>query len=320
MKIVVLDAYTLTRGDTSLAALADYGELVTWERSIGPEVLERAAAADIVITNKTRLSGDLITRCTKIKFISVLATGYDVVDVATANRLNIPVSNVPAYGTDAVAQHVIALLLELCQHVGEHSSSVLAGEWTKSKDWTFWKTRLVELNGLTLGIVGFGRIGQRVAELGRAFGMRILYSSRSEEHLYDLPAERVSIKRIFSESDVVSLHCNLSEANDSFVNRSLLQCMKPSAFLINSARGRLINELDLFEALNSGGLAGAALDVLSEEPPSDNHPLLKAPNCLITPHIAWGSLAARKRIIQMTLANIEAFQRGNPINVVNIGK
>lgn len=317
MKIVVLDGHTLARDDVSWAELKRFGEVIVWPRSDASEILARAYGADILLTNKTPVTAAVMEKHPTLKYISVLATGYNVVDTVAARHCGIPVSNVPAYGTRTVAQHVLALMLELANHVGEHACSVREGEWAKSPDWTYWKSPLIELDGLTLGILGFGRIGQRVAELGHALGMKIIYSARASDRAVLFPAQRVSQEELFSRSDFLSLHCGLTDETLELVNRQLLERMKPSAFLINTARGQLIRESDLADALQTGTLAGAALDVLSSEPPAPDNPLLRAPNCVITPHIAWGSLAARRRILATTIENVKSFIAGAPINVVN---
>jgi len=318
MKIVVLDGYTVNPGDNPWPGLNGLGDLTIYDRTPQAELLARASSADVLVINKTALSRSMLEQLPDLKFIAVMATGYNVVDVETARQRGTPVSNVPAYGTDTVAQHVMALMLELCHHVGEHAVSVAQGEWQASPDWTYWKRPQIELRGLCLGIVGFGRIGRRVAELGMAFGMKIVYYSRSASGVDFAGAKQVSLETMFREADIVSLHCSLDETNTGFVNTALLQRMKPSAFLINTARGQLISEGDLALALRQGLLAGAALDVLAVEPPVSDNPLLNAPGCLITPHMAWASLAARRRIVQATIENIQAFVSGSPINVVNL--
>ena len=314
MKIVVLDGHALNPGDNPWSALEDCGELSVFDRSTPAEIERRAANADILITNKAPVPGTLIEALPDLKFISVLATGYNIVDVAAARARNIPVSNAPDYGTDTVAQYVMGMILELCLHIGDHSTSVAQGKWTASPDWTYWNKPLIELRGKTLGVVGFGCIGRRVAELATAFGMRIILNTRT--HRAEAPFECKPLNELFAEADFVSLHCGLTPDNTEMVNRQLLQSMKRSAFLINTARGALINEDDLAHELNAGTLAGAALDVLSTEPPSPDNPLLSAANCIITPHIAWAALAARQRIMQITVDNVQAFLAGTPINTV----
>lgn len=317
MKIVVLDAYTVNPGDNPLSGLAECGELVVYDRTGDRDFLDRAQSADIVLTTKTPISSERMAILPNLKFISVLATGYDNVDVVEARGRGIPVAHVPAYGTDSVAQHTFGLILELCNRVGRHADSVASGEWTAAQDWSYWKEPILEIKDLTLGIVGYGRIGRRVAELGSCFGMKIIYSARQPHRRDGIPAEYASVESLFSHADIVTLHCQLTPETRHFVSRALLASMKSSAFLINTARGALINEADLAWALRNGRLAGAALDVLSKEPPPSDNPLLSAPYCLITPHMAWSSLTARRRIVQTTIANVRAFQKGQPINIVN---
>ena len=317
MKIVVLDGYTLARDDIAWTELERLGDVVVWLRSAASEVAVRSAQADILLTNKTPVTAELIQRCPRLQFISVLATGYNIVDISAARARGIPVSNVPAYGTVTVAQHVFALILELTNHVGEYARSTQAGAWSRSLDWTYSTSPTHDLAGLTLGVLGFGRIGQRVGRIGDAFGMRVLYSSPRLCSSLAYPADFVSREQLFEQADFLSLHCALTSDSADLVNRDLLDRLKPSAFLINTARGQLVHEPDLTDALCRGTLAGAALDVLSIEPPPADHPLLNLPNCLVTPHIAWGSLAARRRILDATIENVKAFQARKPINVVN---
>lgn len=315
MKIVVLDGYTLNPGDNPWSPLEDLGDVHVYDRSTPGETRERAFEADILLTNKTPLPRDVIQNAPHLKFISVLATGYNIVDIAAARQRGIVVSNVPDYGTNTVAQFVIGLLLELCYRIGDHSNAVHAGVWTSSKDWTFWNSPQIELYGKTMGIVGFGRIGRRVAALAEAFGMRVIYNTRTPQP--DSLQQHRTLQQLFAESDVVSLHCALTPQNTGMVNRILLETMKPSAFLINTARGALVNEADLSAALNNGRIAGAALDVLSSEPPTAENPLFNARNCIITPHIAWAALDARKRIMKTTVHNVSSFLAGTPVNVVS---
>jgi glycerate dehydrogenase len=318
MRIVVLDGHTLNPGDNPWDALARLGELTVYDRTAPADVVARAAQAEIVLTNKTLLDAAAIAALPRLRFIAVLATGYNVVDIAAARQRGIPVSNVPEYGTTGVAQHTLALLLELCHRVGDHARAVAAGDWTRAPDFSFWLAPPIELRGLTMGIVGVGRIGRRVAALADAFGMRVIASSASRRDAPDYEgfAWR-SIPELFAEADVISLHCPLTADNAQFVNRALLTRVKPSALLLNTARGGLIDEGALAEALASGRLAGAAVDVLSSEPPRPDNPLLTAPNCIITPHIAWASLPARRQLMAMTVRNVEAFLAGRPVNVVN---
>lgn len=320
MKIVVLDGYTLNPGDNPWDDLARLGDLQVYDRTDDRDVVARAADAQIVLTNKTYLSRPALQQLPELRFIGVLATGYNVVDIDAASERGIPVANVPEYGTDSVAQHTFALLLELCHHVGRHSAAVKAGRWTQSRDFCFWDSPPIELAGLTLGIVGFGRIGRRVGALANAFGMSVVAAAGTHRvpPTYE-PFAWQDRNELFSIADVVSLHCPLTPDNERFVDQSLLAQMKPSAFLLNTARGPLIEERALADALNGGRLAGAAVDVVSAEPIRTDNPLLTARNCLITPHMAWGSLAARRRLMASTVENVEAFLRGEAKNVVNRG-
>lgn len=282
------------------------------------EVVARAAGAAIALTNKTIITADTIAALPALRFIAVLATGYNVVDTAAARQRRIPVSNVPEYGSAGVAQHAMALLLELCHRAGDHARAVAEGAWTRAPDFCFWLAPPIELSGLTMGVVGFGRIGRRVAALAHAFGMRVIAASptRRAAPAYDDFAWR-SIPELFAEADVISLHCPLTADNAQFVDRDLLARVKPTAFLLNTARGGLIDEAALAEALASKRLAGAAVDVLSSEPPRRDNPLLGAPSCIITPHIAWAGLGSRRALMAVTVRNVEAFLAGQPINVVN---
>lgn len=313
--IVVLDGHTLNPGDLDWSPLAALGSLTVHNRTPADEVRARGEGADILLTNKSPLTRAVIEGLTELKYIGVLATGYNVVDTAAAAERGLPVTNVPGYGTPAVAQHVFALLLELTQQTGLHSESVRAGEWAGSADWCYWRTPLVELSGLTMGIVGMGSIGHAVAEIARAFGMKVIaatHTARAEEGV-----ESVSVEELFRRADVVSLHCPLTPETNGMVNAARLAAMKPSAFLINTGRGPLIVEADLAEALREGRIAGAALDVLSTEPPPADHPLLSAPRCLITPHLAWAARASRQRLMDAVVENVRAFLAGTPVHVVN---
>ena len=316
--IVVLDGQTLNPGDNPWDAVSALGRLTVYDRTPADQIVTRARDAQVVLNNKTPLAAQTIEQLPQLRFIGVLATGFNIVDVAAARRRAIPVSNVPEYSTESVAQLVFALLLEHCHHIGLHDSAVKAGEWTKSVDFCFWKTPLVELAGLTMGIFGFGRIGRRVGELAHAFGMNVLAHSRkgTGEPAYQ-PFRWASVEELFAESDVVSLHTPLTDAIKGMVNRKLLSRMKPSAVLINTARGGLVNEQDLADALRAGRPGAAAVDVVGVEPIAAGNPLLSAPNCIITPHIAWATLAARRRLMAATARNVAAFLAGKPINVVN---
>jgi len=317
MRIVVLDGYTLNPGDNPWDEIAELGDLTVYDRTPPELVRERARDADIVLTNKTRLSAATLSELPRLKFISVLATGYDVVDVQAARERGILVANVPEYSTHSVAQHTFALLLELCNRVGQHDAAVRAGEWQRCADFSFWLQSPRELHGLIFGIVGFGRIGRRVAEIALALGMKVCATGPREPRPLPTTIEWTTLADLAGKADVVSLHCPLTPENEGFVNREFLSRMKATAFLINTARGRLVDEHALADALRSGNIAGAAVDVICEEPMPADHPLLTAPNCVITPHMAWASLAARRRLMQKTAANIRAFLDGKPINLVS---
>ena len=318
MEIVVLDGHTLNPGDNPWTALEKLGRVTVYDRTPAAQIVERARNADIVLTNKTPLSAATLESLPSLKFIAVLATGYNIVDVATAAVRGIPVANVPVYGTRTVAQHTFALILELCNNVGQHDQSVRAGEWASCPDFSYWKAPVLDLEGKVLGLIGGGRIGRTVGGIGCAFGMNI-WITPSRSH----PAEPEegwtvkSVEEIFREADVISLHCPQTAANVGFVNRALLRTMKPTALLINTARGTLIVEEDLADALRSGSLAGAAVDVVSLEPIRADNPLLIAPGCLITPHIAWSSLPARQRLMAVTVENVRGFLEGKISNRVN---
>jgi glycerate dehydrogenase len=318
MKITVLDGYTLNPGDNPWDGVEALGETVVHDRTPAELILERARESEVLLTNKTPLSAETMAQLPDLKFISVLATGYNVVDIDAARERGIPVSNIPIYGTDTVAQYVFALLLEHCHHVGHHADRVREGKWTTNVEWCFWDYPLVELAGRIMGLIGFGRIGRRTGELANAFGMQVIASDvvQGDAPAFSSFAWKTS-EEVFSQADVVSLHCPLTPENTGFVNRELLGLMKPSAILINTARGPLVNEQDLADALNEGRLAGAAVDVVSREPIEDGNPLLTAKNIFITPHMAWGTLSARQRLMDTTVDNVRAFLDGQPINVVN---
>jgi glycerate dehydrogenase len=314
-KIVILDGHTLNPGDLSWDALGALGDLTVLARTPPAQVAERAANAEILITNKTPITAKTITALPTLRYIGVLATGYNVVDTAAARARGIPVTNIPGYGTAAVAQMTLALLLELTSQPALHSASVADGDWTACPDFCYWKKPLVELDGLTLGLVGFGAIGQAVAKLGRAFGMNVMVHTRTPRAVEGI--EFVDRATLFREADVVSLHCPLTDENKGFVNAELLATMKPTAFFINTARGPLVDEAALAEALNREQIAGAATDVLSVEPPPSDNPLFGAKNLIITPHIGWATRAARARLMETAAGNLKAFLEGAPVNVVN---
>ena len=318
MKIVVLDGHTLNPGDNPWDEVAAFGELTVHDRTPEELVVERCRGARIVLTNKTPLRAEAISRLPDLGLICVLATGYNVVDLESAAKRGIPVVNVPEYGSDSVAQHAIALLLELTNRVGQYHDAVLRGEWTRSADFTLVAQPLTELYGRSLGIVGFGRIGRRVAAIARAMGMEILaYTPRRRVAPEGLPVRWLELDELFQRADVVSLHCPLTDDNEGMVNAARLSLMRPHALLINTSRGGLVNERDLADALNRGALAGAAVDVAVREPIPADSPLLAARNCIVTPHVAWATLSARRRLMATTAQNIAAFLSGSPQNVVN---
>jgi glycerate dehydrogenase len=316
MRIVVLDGFTLNPGDLDWAELQSLGECAIYDRTSPSELAGRAAEAEILLTNKTQLSGGDIQGLPRLKYIGVLATGTNVVDLAAARARGIPVTNVPTYGTRSVAQMTFALLLELAHHTGHHAQTVREGRWTRSVEWCYWDFPLVELEGLTMGIVGFGRIGGAVAELAAAFGLKVLACDPTAGAAPPF-VRLVELDTLFRESDIVSLHCPLTPQTAGLVNASRLALMKPASFLLNTSRGPLVDEVALAEALNSGRIAGAAMDVLAVEPPPAGNPLLTARNCIITPHLAWATRAARSRLMKIAVENVRAFLRGKPQNVVN---
>ena len=317
MKIVVVDGYTLNPGDLSWEDLRALGECEIYERSTDEELLARSAEAEILLTNKMEVRGRHVERLQKLRYIGVTATGYNIVDVAAARERGIIVTNVPAYGTASVAQMTFALLLELCHRTGHHAQTVSDGRWAKSSDFCYWDYPLVELEGLIMGIIGLGRIGQTVARLAQAFGMKVVATGRSKPK--DLPASIAwfDLETLLRTSDVVSLHCPLTTETKQMINAQRLKLMKPTAFLLNTSRGPLIDESALAAALQAGQIAGAGLDVLSVEPPAADNPLYPAPNCFITPHISWATRAARSRLMGVAVENVAAFIGGKPQNVVS---
>ena len=319
MNIVILDGHTENPGDLSWAAFEALGNLTVYDRTPKEpeEIIRRIGQAEIVYTNKTPLTAETFDRCPSIRFVGVLATGYNVVDVAAARRHGIPVSNIPAYGTEAVAQAAMALLLEICNQVGRHSRAVHEGRWNACPDFCFWETPLMELAGKTLGIVGFGRIGQAMGRLGRAFGMEVLATGSRPTEAGRALARYVTLDELLAKSDVISLHCPLFPETERMINRASLAKMKDGVILLNTGRGQLICEKALAEALRSGKVRAAGLDVLSQEPPAADNPLLTAPNCFITPHIAWAPKETRQRLMDIAAGNLRAFLAGSPIHVVN---
>ena len=320
MKIVVLDGYAENPGDISWSPLAELGELTVYDRTAlteSPLIAERIGDAEIAVTNKTPITRAVIDACPNLRAIAVLATGYNVVDTAYARTKDIPVMNVPVYGTDNVAQYAIALLLEACSQVGHHDRSVHAGEWTRSIDFCYWQKPLIEVSGKTAGIIGFGRIGQAVARILSAMNVHVLAYSRSERAEGRALADYVPLDTLFQKSDFIFLHCPLTPETDGIINAANIAKMKDGVIIINNGRGQLIVEEDLAAALTRGKVAYAAVDVASIEPIAAENPLLHAPNCIITPHISWATKEARERIMQMTADNVRAFMKGKPTNVVN---
>lgn len=316
-RIVVLDAYTMGR-DVSWELIAEQGELVLYDRTAPEELMERARGAQVLFTNKCVLKAEAINALPDLKCIGVLATGYNVVDLDAAAARGVPVCNVPGYSPRSVAQHVMAVVLELFTHVSLHANAVRQGRWSAAPDFCFWDQPIVELAGKTFGVVGFGDIGSRVAMLANAFGMNVLaHAPRPKPMPPYGPFEFASLEKVFAEADVVSLHCPLTAENENMVDARLIARMKKTAYLVNTARGPLVDEAALAGALVSGSIAGAALDVVRTEPIAPDNPLLSAPNCLITPHVAWASREARVRLLGIAAANLRAFFSGAPQNVVN---
>lgn len=316
MKIIVLDGYALNPGDLSWEGLKKLGECLIYDRTKPAEIFNRIKDAEVVITNKAIIDEQIMNRLPKLKYIGVTATGYNVVDVQAAKRKGIVVTNIPAYSTDSVAQLVFSHILNVANRVEMHADSVRSGEWTTNPDFSYWRSPQMELAGKILGIVGFGRIGRKVAQIGLAFGMKVIFQNRSQIVDVLAGARQTTLDEVFAESDVISINCPLTQENSEFVNMQLLQKMKQSAILINTGRGRLINEADLADALNSGIIAAAGLDVLSAEPPKPDNPLLSAKNCFITPHIAWATIEARQRLMNITVENLHCFISGKSQNIV----
>ncbi len=320
MKIVVLDGYTENPGDLSWSGLEKLGDLTVYDRTPADKVIERIGDAEAVYTNKTPVTKETLDACPNVKFIGVLATGYNVVDVEAAKTKGIPVCNIPTYGTDAVAQFAIALLLELCHHIGEHSDCVKKGDWTNNADWCFWNYPLVELAGKTMGIVGFGRIGRRTGQIAQALGMKVVaYDSYRDPSVESETCRYAELDELLSVSDVIALHCPLFPATQGIINKDTIAKMKDGVMIINNSRGPLIVEEDLRDALNSGKVAGAAVDVVSTEPIKMDNPLLQAKNMIITPHISWAPKESRQRLMDIAVENLRKFLGGSPVNVVNRG-
>ena len=316
MKMVVLDGATLNPGDLSWAPLEALGSLKVYERTALEDIVPRAQHAEIVFTNKTPLNRETIRHLTNLKYIGVLATGYNVVNVEAARKRGMVVTNVPGYGTASVAQHAFALLLELASQTGHHAHTVRQGRWSKQPDFCYWLHPMIELEGLTLGVIGYGQIGKAVARIARGFGMKVLVHTAQEEKVWPEGVRSVPLDDLFAQSDVISLHCPLTNLTEKIINEASLARMKKGVILINTSRGGLVDEEASLAALKSGHVRGAGLDVLNVEPPDSRNPLLRARNCLITPHLAWGTLAARQRLMDTVVENVKAFLAGQPRNVV----
>lgn len=319
-KIVVLDGYTENPGDLSWDGLKATGELTVYDRTSYVEsglIAERIGDADIVVMNKTPISKATIDKCPNIRLIAVLATGFNVVDCEYAREKGVPVVNVPSYGTASVSQYSIALLLEICHHIGHHDKSVHEGHWVNNADWCYWDYPLIELAGKTMGIIGFGRIGQAEGRIAKAMGMNVIAYDCYPNAAGKAIADYVPLDELYAKADVITLHCNLTPENTGMINRESIARMKDGVILINNARGQLLNEREVAAALNSGKIAAAGLDVVSTEPIREDNPLLTAPNCIITPHISWAPKESRQRIMDCTVANVRAFLNGAPVNVVN---
>ena len=318
MKIVILDGYTLNPGDLSWSAFKALGDLTVYDRTPAAEAAGRIGDANVVFTNKCPLSAETLQACPNLRYVGVLATGYNVVDVKAAARAGVTVTNIPTYGTDAVAQYTIALLLELCHHVGAHWDSVRAGEWTANPDWCYWNYPLIELAGKTMGVIGFGRIGQGTARIAQALGMRVLaHDARTNPALETESCRYASLNEVLAQSDVIALHCPLLPETEGLINRNTIARMKDGVLIVNDSRGPLIVEEDLCAALNSGKVGGAALDVVSVEPVHPDNPLLHAKNIIITPHIAWAPKESRQRLMDIAVQNLREYLDGNPRNVVS---
>ncbi len=316
-KIVLLDSYTLNPGDLSWDELKTLGECTLYDRTAKEDVIDRAAGAQIALTNKTILDRHVIDSLPDMSYIGVMATGYNVVNLERARERGIPVTNVPEYATQSVAQMVFALLLDMTQHVAHHADTVRSGRWCKNPDFCYWDYPMIELDGRTMGIIGYGSIGRSVARIAHAFGMHVLVYDIREDHPEEPGITHTDLDTLFRESDVVSLHCPLTPETDKLINKDRLNRMKKTACLINTGRGPLVDEDHLAEALNNGIIAGAALDVLSVEPPHEDNPLLAARNCIITPHIAWASRESRARLMAVVVDNVRAYLDGECVNVVN---
>lgn len=315
MKITVLDTNTITKGDVSLEPLTKFGETEFFDMLSEDEIIEAARDSEVIICNKAKITGKIMQNCKKLKFITLFATGYNNIDLSAAKQYGITVSNAPGYSTDSVAGHTFAFILELALNISKYNASVKAGDWVRSKKFSYFSYPLLELTGKTLGIIGLGTIGKKVAEIAKAFGMRVIAYSRTQKQLDGI--DFVDLDEVFKQSDFLTLHCPLNSGTEGIVCKSRLALMKNSAFIINTSRGGVIVEGDLVEALDNGIIAGAAIDVLDLEPMRDHHPYLKAKNLIITPHIAWATIEARERLIKLVASNLEAFKNGSPINTVS---
>ena len=321
MKIVILDGYTENPGDLSWEGFEELGELTVHDRTslTDPnEAIKRIGSAGVVITNKTPITREILDACPSVEYIGVLATGYNIVDIAAAREKNIPVCNVPIYGTDAVGQFAIALLLEICHHIGHHDAEVHAGRWEGNDDWCFWDFPLIELADKTIGIIGFGRIGQKTGKIAKALGMKVIAYDEYPNDSGKIIAEYVTLDELFAESDVISLHCPLFPSTEGIINKSNISKMKDGVIILNNSRGPLVVEQDLADALGSGKVYAAGLDVVAAEPIKGDNPLLMAKNCIITPHISWAPKESRARLMEVAVHNLAAFIDGKPINVVNM--
>lgn len=317
MKIVVLDGYTLNPGDLNWDGIEALGEVTVYDRTPADKIIERIGDAQAVYTNKTPISRATLDACKNVRFIGVLATGYNVVDIAAAKEKGIPVCNIPTYGTAAVGQFAIALLLEICHHVAHHSNAVHEGRWESNPDWCFWDYPLIELAGKTMGIIGFGRIGQTTGAIAKAMGMRVIASDSHPNDAGRAIAEYVDLDTLLKTSDVISLHCPLFPETEGIINKDNIAKMKDGVIILNNSRGPLIVEQDLADALNSGKVYAAGLDVVSSEPIHGDNPLLKAKNCILTPHISWAPKESRQRLMDIAVNNLAQFLKGTPANVVN---
>lgn len=320
MEIVVLDGYTLNPGDLSWKSLESLGNVRVYDRTSLTDVNEtvkRIGGAEIVFTNKTPMSAEVFERCQNIRYVGVLATGYNIVDIKSAKEHNVAVTNIPTYGTDAVGQFAIALLLEICHHIGHHDRAVHAGEWERNPDWCFWDYPLIELAGKTMGIMGFGRIGQATGKIAKALGMTVIANDKYPNEKGAEIAEYVTRDELFSRADVISVHCPLFPSTEGIICRENIEKMKDGVIILNNSRGPLVVEQDLADALNSGKVYAAGVDVVSTEPIKSDNPLLSAKNCIITPHISWAPKESRKRLMDIAVNNLKEFLKGNPVNVIN---